>query len=178
MTSKEERKTSKWWELYRFIICGIAAALADYLTAQLVVLIANNLDDTWKIVISTGFGFIVGVIVNYFISTYWVYQNVDKSVNSKSPKFIILFVLLSLVAMFLSMGTMLLCNLTFTSLWGEEASTVKVSLMSLIKEFGMGFLGQRIFWTYFAPFCLKTLVGLVFNYFTRKYILYKKPKEE
>ena len=57
-------------------------------------------------------------------------------------------------------------------------SIVELSIMELIKENGIAFLAQNIFWAYFVSFVVKTLVGLVFNYFTRKYILYKEPKDK
>ena len=40
--------------------------------------------------------------------------------------------------------------------------------MTLMKENGIGFIANVNFWTYFISFVLKTIVGLVFNYFTRK----------
>lgn len=176
--AKSNHKTSKWWELLRFLVCGVVAALLDYLTCQLIVMACgNSLNDFWTIALSTMAGFVVGVITNYIISILWVYQNVDKSVNQKSKKFIALFVLFSFVGMMLSVGTMYLCELVCVSAWGKEASIVNTQLIALIKDNGIGFLGQIAFWRYFIAFCLKTLVGLVFNYFTRKYILFKEPKE-
>ena len=174
-------KNDRRKELVRFLICGIAAALTDYLFCQLVILIFNSANISipwiWLTVISTAIGFIFGVLVNYLLSTYWVYQNVDKSIQTKSVKFITLFVIFSLIAMLLSIATMLLCNLVIMK-GLHQASIMDVSLMNLIKEYGMSFLAQVSFWTYFISFCLKTFVGLVFNYFTRKYILYKEPKEK
>ena len=174
-------KNDRRKELVRFLICGIAAALTDYLFCQLVILIFNSANISipwiWLTVISTAIGFIFGVLVNYLLSTYWVYQNVDKSIQTKSVKFITLFVIFSLIAMLLSIATMLLCNLVIMK-GLHQASIMDVSLMNLIKEYGMSFLAQASFWTYFISFCLKTFVGLVFNYFTRKYILYKEPKEK
>lgn len=174
-----DKKTNRGLELVRFLICGVAAALTDYLFSQLMVLLLHNtLDKVWTTVISTAVGFIFGVAVNYLISTFWVYQNVDKNIKTKSKKFILWFVLLSLAAMLLSIGAMLLCNLVAVSVGGPENSIVNLSVMELIKEYGFGFLKQIIFWAYFLSFCIKTIVGLVFNYFTRKYILYKEPKEK
>ena len=174
-----DRKTSRTWELFRFLVCGVAAALTDYLFCQLVVLLLHNhLSEIWVTVISTAIGFIFGVVVNYLISTFWVYQNVDKDVKTKSKMFIALFIVLSLCAMLLSIGAMLLCNLVIVSAWGNEYNIVNLSVMELIKEHGIRFLGQGLFWAYFISFCIKTLVGLVFNYFTRKYILYKEPKSK
>ena len=173
-----DRKTSRTWELFRFLVCGVAAALTDYLFCQLVVLLLHNhLSEIWVTIISTAIGFIFGVVVNYLISTFWVYQNVDKDVKTKSKMFIALFIVLSLCAMLLSIGAMLLCNLVIVSAWGNEYNIVNLSVMELIKEHGVKFLGQGLFWAYFISFCIKTLVGLVFNYFTRKYILYKEPKQ-
>lgn len=174
-----DRKTSRTWELFRFLVCGVAAALTDYLFCQLVVLLLHNhLSEIWVTIISTAIGFIFGVVVNYLISTFWVYQNVDKDVKTKSKLFITLFIVLSLCAMLLSIGAMLLCNLVIVSAWGNEYNIVNLSVMELIKEHGIRFLGQGLFWAYFISFCIKTLVGLVFNYFTRKYILYKEPKSK
>lgn len=174
---KVERSKSKGWELFRFLVCGIAAALSDYLAAQLIVLAMGNVDKVAVIIVSTMIGFIVGVIVNYFISTYWVYQNVDKSVQTKSKKFIILFVILSFIAMLLSIGTMYLCDVVVVFGMGMD-SIVDASIIDLIKADGIKFLSNANFWSYFVSFVLKTLVGLVWNYFTRKYILYKAPKED
>ena len=172
---KVDRSKSKWWELFRFLVCGVAAALSDYLAAQLIVLIMPGVNQVVVTIVSTLVGFIVGVVVNYFISTYWVYQNVDKDVKTKSKRFITWFVILSLIAMLLSIATMLLCDLVVTKAMQLD-SIVEVSIISLIKNYGISFLSQVNFWTYFISFVLKTLVGLVWNYFTRKYFLYKEPK--
>ena len=174
---KVDRSKSKWWELFRFLVCGVAAALSDYLAAQLIVLIMPGVNQVVVTIVSTLVGFIVGVVVNYFISTYWVYQNVDKDVKTKSKIFIFWFVVLSLIAMLLSIGAMLLCNVVIVNALHME-SIVELSIMELIKENGIAFLAQNIFWAYFVSFVVKTLVGLVFNYFTRKYILYKEPKDK
>ena len=173
-----DKKTNRGLELIRFLICGAVAALFDYLACQLMVLALHNaLNEVWTTVISTAIGFIVGVTVNYLISTFWVYQNVDKSIQTKSKKFIALFVALSLAGLFLSIGAMLLCNLVVMAIWGAENNIVNLSVMELIKTDGIKFLTKFIFWAYFFSFCVKTIVGFVFNYFTRKFILYKEPKE-
>lgn len=175
--AKTNRSTSKWWELFRFLVCGVAAALSDYLAAQLIVLAMPGVNEIAVTIISTAIGFVVGVVVNYLLSTYWVYQNVDKSVQTKSKKFIAWFVILSFIAMVLSILTMLLCELVVTKGMHLD-SIVKASIITLIKDDGIAFLANKNFWTYFISFVLKTLVGLIWNYFTRKYILYKAPKEE
>ena len=174
-----DTKKNRGLELLRFLVCGAVAALTDYLFSQLIILCFHNyLNDIWVTILSTGFGFICGVIVNYLISTFWVYQNVDKNIKTKSKSFVTWFILLSFAAMLLSIGAMLLCNVIIVAIWGNDYSIVQLSVMELIKTYKIGFLAQGIFWAYFVSFCIKTLVGLVFNYFTRKYILYKEPKEQ
>ena len=50
--------------------------------------------------------------------------------------------------------------------------------MELIKNEGILFLKEAIFWAYAISFVMMTFVGLVFNYFTRKFILYKEEKQQ
>lgn len=175
---KTDKKTSLKWELIRFAITGVICALFDYLVCQLVIMGFNlaKADAILTTIISTGAGFIIGVILNYILSTYWVYQNVDKDQNTKSPLFITKFVILSIGGLLVSVGVMLLCNLVCES--SMNINIVDVSLMELMSDYGINFLAQGIFWAYFVSFCLKTLAGLIFNYITRKLILYKAPKEE
>jgi len=174
-----DNKKASLKELGRFLVCGIASTIVDYLLCQLMILLLNkcapNLASGWVIGITTAVGFLGGVILNYFLSTFWVYQNVAKKENTKKGWFILLFILFSFGAFLLSWGTMQLCELISTSAW--SISITSVSLFSLIKEYGINFLAQPVFWIYFVAFILKTIVGLTFNYFTRKYILYKAPKE-
>lgn len=172
-----DKKKNRGLELVRFLVCGLASALTDYLFCQMMILVLpKSIGFIWITMISTAVGFIFGVTVNYIISTFWVYQNVDKSINTKSKKFVALFVLLSFCALLLSVGVMLACGLVVKSAWGFEI--VEFSLMELIQDNGISFLSLGIFWAYFVSFCIKTLVGLVFNYLTRKFILYKEPKEK
>ena len=71
---------------------------------------------------------------------------------------------------------MLLCNL-FVEHVIKLPSIVDLSIMELIKNKGILFLKEAIFWAYAISFVMKTFVGLVFNYFTRKFILYKEEKQ-
>ena len=175
---KSTKQTSIVFELIRFAITGVVCALFDYLICQLIILaFANSNTDSWVVTtISTTGGFIIGVILNYILSTYWVYQNVDKNQNTKSPLFITKFVLLSIGGLLVSVGAMLLCNLVCEASF--NINIVDISIMELINNFGIGFLAQGIFWAYFISFCIKTLAGLIFNYITRKLILYKAPKTQ
>ena len=91
---------------------------------------------------------------------------------TKSTRFIVFFIILSAIAYGLSYGTYELCRIIF------DASTHRN-----INEIGIDYIltftfwGNLTFWLYCIAFVLKTLVGLIWNYFTRKYILYKRKEE-
>ena len=171
------QKKARFFELIRFAICGLVSAIADYLICQVVILLIGDAINPYVLTaLSTFCGFLIGVVINYLISTFWVYRNVDKTINTKSVKFIALFVLFSVISLLLSIATMLLCNL-FVENVIKLPSSVDLSIMELIKNEGILFLKEAIFWAYAISFVMKTFVGLVFNYFTRKFILYKEEEQ-
>ena len=172
-------KKENLWELIKFLITGVVCAIADFLTTSLFLKIfeflkEKNLD--WlQSAIALLAGFIVGVTLNYILSTFWVFKGKQDRNVTKSTKFIVLFVVFSAIAYGLSYGTYELCRLIFNSAWSIN---INEATISYILQFT--FWGDALFWLYFLAFFLKTLVGLIWNYFTRKYILYKRkePKEE
>ena len=169
----EEKKISTGNELVRFIITGALCALVDFLTSYGVLALLNHagLSGFWATAISTTCGFIIGVTLNYLLSTFWVFKNVSNKEKTKTAKFIIAFVVLSAVAWGLSVGTMELCSLVCRSAWNIY---IDENVNEIIKKvFTFTFWDDITFWAYFISFCLRTLVGLVWNYFTRKFILYK-----
>lgn len=160
-------------ELLRFLVTGVVCALVDFIICKLLLAACGGLPSWAANIISTGCGFIVGVTINYFMSTYWVFKNVKDKNASKKPLFIVFFVLLSAGALALSIGTMLLCEYCCKAWW-----SIDITKVDLTKIFTKEFWIDPAFWAYFVSFCIRTLVGLVWNYLTRKYILYKAPKKD
>ena len=170
---EKEEKISTGNELIRFIITGAVCALIDFFTSYGILALLNKvgLQGFWATAISTTCGFVVAVIINYLLSTYWVFKNVSDKEKTKTTKFIIIFVLLSACAWGLSVGTMELCSLVCKNVWNiniDENTDIIIK-----KVFTFTFWDDVTFWAYFISFCLRTLVGLIWNYFTRKFILYK-----
>ena len=167
-------KKDNLWELVKFLITGVVCAIADFLTTALFLRICSGLPAVAQSAISLLAGFIVGVILNYILSTYWVFRGKQDSKVTKSAKFIIWFVILSAIAYGLSFGTYELCRFIFVQAWDININEATINYI-----FQFTFWGDALFWLYFLAFFLKTLVGLIWNYFTRKYILYKrKPENE
>lgn len=168
------KKDNNLWELIKFLITGVVCAIADFLTTALFLKIFSWLEiEALKSAISLLAGFIVGVILNYILSTFWVFRGKQDRDVTKSTRFIVLFVLFSAIAYGLSFGTYELCRLIFNNAWAININDANITY---ILQFT--FWGDALFWLYFLAFFLKTLVGLIWNYFTRKYILYKRKPEK
>jgi len=168
-------KRENTWELIKFLITGVICAAADFLTTSLFLRICSGLPVTAQSAISLLAGFMVGVILNYILSTYWVFRGKQDSKVTKSARFIILFIIFSAIAYGLSYGTYELCRLLF-----NHTAHVNINDANINYILQFTFWGDVLFWLFASAFVLKTLVGLIWNYFTRKYILYKRkePKEE
>ena len=162
-------KNNNSLELIKFLITGVTCAIADYLTSVLFLKICSGLPEALKSAISLLAGFIVGVILNYILSTYWVFKGKQDSKVTKSAKFVILFILFSAIAYGLSYGTYELFRFIF-----NNSAHVNINDCNITYIFQFTFWGDALFWLFAVAFVSKTLVGLIWNYFTRKYILYKR----
>ena len=167
------KKDGNLWELVKFLITGVVCALADFLTTSLFLKICEGLPKSAQSAIALLAGFIVGVTLNYILSTHWVFKGKQDKNVTKSTKFIVLFVLFSAIAYGLSYGTYELCRIVSLNVWQIN---INDSNIQYILKFT--FWGDAMFWLFFLAFFLKTLVGLIWNYFTRKYILYKRKPEK
>ena len=168
-------KKENTWELIKFLITGVACAAADFLTTSLFLRICAGLPTALQSALSLLAGFIVGVILNYILSTYWVFRGKQDSKVTKSTRFIVLFVLFSAIAYGLSYGTYEVCRIIMQAIAHVNINDANINY---ILQFT--FWGDIMFWLFALAFVLKTLVGLIWNYLTRKYILYKRkePVEE
>lgn len=166
-------KKENMWELVKFLITGIAAAAVDALTVFLCHQLFAFLPDLASEAISIFLGFLVSVILNYILSTYWVFKGKQDESVTKSKRFVILFVIFSAIAFGLSFGTYWLCKVIFESTMGVNITEVQINY--IIK---FTFWGDLVFWMFAVAFVLKTLIGLIWNYFSRKYILYRRKPEQ
>ena len=162
-------KKENTWELIKFLITGVVCAAADFLTTSLFLKICAGLPGPAQSAISLLAGFIVGVILNYILSTYWVFRGKQDSKVTKSVLFIVLFIVFSAIAYGLSYGTYELSRFIIV-----KASNININDANINYILQFTFWGDALFWLFALAFVLKTLVGLIWNYFTRKYILYKR----
>ncbi len=138
-----------FWEIFRFVIVGLVAACFDFLVCylfQFVIFKGNN--NGYVTIVSTIFGFTIGVVINYLLSTYMVYKK-NGNKNVKSLKGIIIFLVLAVIGLLLGM---LLQFILYDVLF------IKKGVM---------------FFTYPVDFVIRTLIVMIYNYISRKLILYK-----
>ncbi|MFA6861812.1 MAG: GtrA family protein [Bacilli bacterium] len=138
-----------FWEIFRFAIVGLVAAVFDFLTCYLVQFVAFKGNEAVYVTgIATGCGFIIGVTINYLMSTYMVYK-ASKSGFSKSFKGIASFLVLSIIGLLIGIGI----------------QYVLYDFLNVSK--GVTFL------SYPVDFIIRTLVVMVYNYISRKIFIYK-----
>lgn len=166
-------KKENLWELFKFLVTGLVCAIADFLTTALFLKICGALPAAAQSAIALLAGFLVGVTLNYILSTFWVFRGKQDRDVTKSKKFIILFVVFSAIAYGLSYGTYELYRVIIV-----KAASININDADINYILKFTFWGDALFWLFFLAFFLKTLVGLIWNYFTRKFILYKRKEKK
>ena len=164
-------------EIIRFLITGCICARLDFLVCYLLNALLKDVIAIEPLLVGiyTLGGFLVGVTANYVLSNLWVFKNVNETnkKEQKTPKFILLFVLLSAGGWAISFITMYLCTIIF-----DSALHININDFSLVDIFNFKTWATLAFWLFVLSFILKTFLGMVWNYLTRKFILYKAPKED
>lgn len=181
---REKHKKSRFWELVRFLITGIVATLIDagvfFVLMKFVFfsLAEQGGENGWGGYLSWGIAttisFLVSCAVNFVMSRLWVYQNVDRNINTKTPKTFWIYVGLAALGWLLGVGIQELGVLICNSAWQLNLSVnfTKVSWTDLFNEAGVAF------WAFVVIFVIKTILTMIYNYLTRKLIIFKAPKEE
>ena len=171
---KKDNSKSIPLEILRFVVVGLGSTLIDYGVHSIMgfILKSSSISSSLNNAICVASGFLVSVIFNYILSSIWVYKNVDKEVNKKSPKSMMLFLFLSTIGLFIGIG-----------LWelGAYKALIDLNINNLNSWieglFTNNFDFSKFFWFTFY-FCFKTLITLVWNYLSRKLFIFKAPKEQ
>ena len=146
-----ERQEGRTCEVIRFALTGGVCFLVEL---GVLVLLKGRLGiDT---LIATPVAFLVSVILNYLLCVAWVFKGTKNSgAGAKAG-----FLATSLIGLGLNELLMLLFRLAF----GEE----QVILTVAGKEISMYVLNK----------CLATLIVMIFNYFAKRAVLYRKAGKE
>lgn len=152
LTLKQSKKEI-FFEIVRFLLVGGLATICDYLVFYLFnVHILKSIDIKINTIISTTLGFITGLLVNWFLSTF-VYKNINKDLLSKRKVFI-KYILLCLFGYLLTLLVMTL--------------TTPIHNNLIITIFNIDIAVYK--WLFKI---LMTLIVLIINYLGRKFFVFK-----
>ena len=144
-----EQKKSRTAEIVRFAVTGGVCFLGEL--AILILLKGRFGVDT---LIATPVAFLISVILNYLLCVVWVFRGAkNRGAGAKAG-----FLITSLIGLGLNEVLMLLFRLTL----GEDAVILTV--------------GSRTFNMYVLNKCLATLIVMIWNYFSKRAVLYRKAK--
>ena len=145
-----EQRKSRAAEVIRFALTGGVCFAVEL--AVLILLKGTLGIDT---LIATPIAFLVSVILNYLLCVAWVFRGAgNRGAGAKAG-----FLLTSLIGLGLNELLMLL----FRLILGEEAVILT--------------LGGRELKMYVLNKCLATLIVMIWNYFSKRAILYRKAKQ-
>ena len=132
------------WEVIRFVVTGGVCFLIEFVA---LVLLRDKVGlDT---LIATPIAFLISVIVNYILCVRWVFTGAKEQKNAAKLGFLIT----SVMGLLLNEGLMWL----FRAMFGEDSVVLTV----------FGFVVTM----YMVNTCLATVIVMVWNYFTKRYIL-------
>lgn len=166
-------------EVLRFIVVGIIATIVDYLFYSLFAFLSKLWGipegSFWITFIATAMGFIAGVIVNYILSLLWVFQDVDKEHKMNKYLHAVIFVLLSAIGLLIGFGIMALFKFIFLNTLHIDIDTWMV--IDNNNNWIVEVLSKPDLYLFTLAFVIKTLIVLIYNYISRKKILFKSAKK-
>lgn len=152
----DNKKKKLLMELIRYCICGGIAFLFDLAAKTLFhsVLLPENMgmipfiELELRVAVSTAVGFVVGLIVNYLISIFFVFTTESQKKRGKSVKAFLVYLCVAVVGFLVNLAiTQLGCNIFDVT----RDDTVKFMLVS----------------------CVAAGIALIWNYMGRKIFVYK-----
>lgn len=154
----DNKKKTLIKEVLRYLVAGGAAFVLDLLTKTLfhsLILPADmgtfsvfGFVNEVRVTLATGAGFVVGLIVNYLISIFFVFTTESQKKRGKSVKAFLIYLAVSIVGLLVNIGvTQLGCNIMSVS----KDDTIMFMLVS----------------------CAAAMVALVWNYIGRKVFVYR-----
>ena len=164
MSEIKQTKKDLFWEIFRFLIVGGTATVADYLVYYLFrqwilppQLIANNaVWDSLSLMIATALGFCVGLIINWILSVKFVFRAVKDKAEAGSKKSFLVFTIIGVFGLLIT----------------EAGMHLLVSVLPEITLFSVtAFLGLP--WKEWLAKAVMTCIVLVWNYVGRKLFVFK-----
>ena len=154
---KKQTKKQLFWEIFRFLLVGGLATIADYLVFWIF--------DAWvfpvawgttALVLSTALGFCVGLIMNWLLSVRFVFRETEEKISVRAKKAFLTFTLIGVIGLLITeLGVVFL-------VWAFPSFTI----------FGQAtLLGTA--WEKWVAKAIMTCLVLVWNYLGRKIFIFR-----
>jgi putative flippase GtrA len=161
-TVQGQTKKQLLGEIFRFLIVGGTATVADYATfyvfRQWILparLIAGNTWDIISLIIATALGFLVGLVLNWILSVKFVFRDVRDKEEAASKKSFLIFTVIGVMGLAITeLGILLLVHIF-----------PEITLFG-VTEFLLP-------WKEWLAKAIMTCIVLVFNYVGRKLFVFK-----
>lgn len=154
---KKQTTQQLFWEVFRFLLVGGVATLADYFTFWIFdALVFPESWGTVALVLSTAFGFCVGLIVNWVLSVRFVFRQTEEKISVRAKKPFLTFALIGLIGLLIT----------------EIGVVLLVWLFPSFTLFGNATLFGTAWEKWFAKAIMTCLV-LVWNYLGRKICIFR-----
>ncbi len=155
----KQTKKQLFWEIFRFLLVGGTATIADYAVAYIFyhwLLPPRLIGETFSLILSTAFGFCAGLTVNWLLSITFVFKQVSDEKQSRSKKSFAIFTIIGVIGLGITQLGMFL-GVNFLP---------EITLFS-----STTFLGES--WTWWISKVIMTCLVLVWNYVGRKLLVFK-----
>ena len=179
---KEKRRKSRGLEILRFIVIGVLCTLIDFVAQFCLMKWAfpflieqGGWGEYLAWGISVTIAFLIANFVNFFFSRFWVYQNVDKNIKTGNAKTFFIYLGLGVGGWLLGLAIQELGVMVTNLVWPDLALTYDFTRVSLSELFSTGGLA---FWAFVIIFAIKTCFTMIYNYLTRKLLIFKEPKKD
>lgn len=153
-----EKTDNTFIQFFRSLFVGGVATVADMAVLILFRELVGLSED-----ISAVFGFIVGLAVNYVISTFWVFAKAK--VKSRTLDFIV-FAVIGIIG--LGLTQLIIAPFSVEGIFGEGILVSNAVFGSLIPTDKYYIVGKM----------LAVVLVYMWNFFARKFILYNKTEKE
>ena len=178
-----DRDKSLLLEIVRFAVIGVYATLIDFAVEGWVTSSISNktegLGDIPAFFVMFAIsliGFLVSTPANWSLTSIWGFRNVEKSSQEKARSFkgTLIFTFWSFLGLLLGaiiqfFGYMICLR------WSELGINI-LGGFDFNEMFVQGHI--NVFFAWGIVLVIRTAVTMVFNYLTRKFFIYKAPKEE
>lgn len=160
---RAQTKGQLFWEVFRFLLVGGTATVADYLVFWLfdgwILPLLPFSGRGWEIlalILATALGFGVGLLVNWSLSVRFVFRAVRDKKQAASKKSFVVFTVIGLIGLAIT----------------EIGVVLLVSVLPKFKLFGTTAL-LRTEWQKWLAKAIMTCIVLAFNYLARKKFIFK-----